>query len=106
MFPPPFEDFEALLAKIKAAGITPISFGSLDGWNAIHEYSAIQHLLVSLDYINNLTYGVNNVSFDIPENRQAAQILQDWAKAGFSPRAFLGLAMTTATISSKPETAP
>ena len=89
--PTTFEDFEALLAKIKAAGITPISFGSLDGWNAIHEYSAIQHLLVSLDYINNLTYGVNNVSFDIPENRQAAQILQDWAKAGYFTEGFSGI---------------
>ena len=64
--PTTFEDFEALLADIKAAGITPISFGSLDGWNAIHEYSAIQHLLVSLDYINNLTYGVNNFSEGFP----------------------------------------
>ena len=89
--PTTFEDFEALLAKIKAEGITPISFGSLDGWNAIHEYSAIQHLLVSLDYINNLTYGVNNVSFDIPENRQAAQILQDWAKAGYFTEGFPGI---------------
>ena len=89
--PTTFEDFEALLAKIKTEGITPISFGSLDGWNAIHEYSAIQHLLVSLDYINNLTYGVNNVSFDIPENRQAAQILQDWAKAGYFTEGFPGI---------------
>ena len=44
--PTTFEDFETLLAEIKDAGITPISFGSLDGWNAIHEFSAIQHLLV------------------------------------------------------------
>ncbi len=89
--PTTFEDFEALLAEIKDAGITPISFGSLDGWNAIHEFSAIQHLLVSLDYINNLTYGVNNVSFDTPENQQAAQILSDWAKAGNFSEGFAGI---------------
>ena len=89
--PTTFEDFEALLAEIKADGVTPISFGTLDGWNAIHEYSAIQHLLVSLDYINNLTYGVNNVSFDTPENRQAAQILQDWANAGYFSDGFPGI---------------
>ena len=88
--PTTFEDFETLLADIKAAGITPISFGSLDGWNAIHEFSAIQHLLVSLDYINNLTYGVNNVSFDTPENVQAARILQDWANAGYFSEGFPG----------------
>lgn len=89
--PTTFEEFEALLAEIKDAGITPISFGSLDGWNAIHEFSAIQHQLVSLDYINNFTYGVNNVSFDIPENRQAAQVLQDWANAGYFSDGFPGI---------------
>lgn len=89
--PTTFEDFEQLLADIKAAGITPIAFGSLDGWNAIHEYSAIQHLLVSLDYINNLTYGVNNASFDTPENREAAQILSDWAQAGYFTQGYPGI---------------
>ena len=89
--PTTFEDFEALLAEIKDAGITPISFGSLDGWNAIHEFSAIQHLLVDLDYINNLTYGVNDVSFDTPENQQAAQILSDWTKAGYFSEGFAGI---------------
>lgn len=89
--PTTFEDLEQLLADIKAAGLTPISFGSLDGWNAIHEFSAIQHLLVSLDYINNLTYGVNNVSFDTAENRQAAEILSNWAKAGYFSEGYAGI---------------
>lgn len=89
--PATFEEFETLLGEIKAKGITPISFGSLDGWNAIHEFSAIQHLLVSKDYINNLTYGVNNVSFDTPENQQAAQILLDWSKKGYFTEGFAGI---------------
>lgn len=89
--PTTFEDFEALLAEIKAAGITPISFGSLDGWNAIHEFSSIQHLLVSLDYINNFTYGVNNVSFDTEENQKAAEILLSWAKAGYFSEGYPGI---------------
>ncbi len=84
--PATFDEFEDLLAKIKAKGITPISFGSLDGWNAIHEFSAVQHILVSLDYINNFVYGVNNATFDTPENQQAAAVMQDWvAKDYFSP---------------------
>ena len=89
--PTTFEEFEALLATIKAAGVTPISFGSLDGWNAIHEFSAVQHLLVSLDYINNFTYGVNNVSFDIPENQQAAAVMQDWVDMGYFTDGFAGI---------------
>ena len=89
--PTTFEDFQDLLVKIKAENITPIAFGSLDGWNAIHEFSAIQHLLVSSDYINNLTYGVNNVSFDTEENQKAAQILLEWSQAGYFTDGFPGI---------------
>ncbi|HAE85434.1 MAG TPA: ABC transporter substrate-binding protein [Anaerolineaceae bacterium] len=89
--PQTFEEFESLLAEIKAAGITPISFGSLDGWNAIHEFSAIQHLLVTPEYINNLVYGVNNVSFDIPENQKAAEILLNWANSGYFTEGYAGI---------------
>ena len=89
--PTTFEEFEALLEKIKSSGITPISFGSLDGWNSIHEFSSIQHLLVSDDYINDLVYGVNNVSFDTPENQQAAQILQNWAQKGYFTEGYAGI---------------
>ena len=89
--PQTFEEFETLLAEIKAAGITPIAFGSLDGWNAIHEFSAIQHLLVTPEYINNLVYGVNNVSFDIPENQRAAEILLNWANSGYFTEGYAGI---------------
>ncbi len=89
--PQTFEEFETLLAEIKAAGITPIAFGSLDGWNAIHEFSAIQHLLVTPEYINNLVYGVNNVSFDIPENQKAAEILLNWANSGYFTEGYAGI---------------
>ena len=89
--PQTFEEFEVLLAEIKAAGITPISFGSLDGWNAIHEFSAIQHLLVTPEYINNLVYGVNNVSFDTPENQRAAEILLNWANSGYFTEGYAGI---------------
>jgi len=89
--PTTFDEFETLLATIKAAGVTPISFGSLDGWNAIHEFSAVQHLLVSLDYINNFVYGVNNVSFDTPENQEAARVMQDWVDKGYFTDGFPGI---------------
>lgn len=89
--PQTFEEFETLLAEIKAAGITPIAFGSLDGWNAIHEFSAIQHLLVTPEYINNLVYGVNDVSFDTPENQKAAEILLRWANSGYFTEGYAGI---------------
>lgn len=89
--PTTFDEFETLLATIKAAGVTPISFGSLDGWNAIHEFSAVQHLLVTPEYINDFVYGVNNVTFDTPENQEAARIMQDWVDKGYFTEEFSGI---------------
>ena len=89
--PATFDEFVKLLADAKAKGVTPISFGSLDGWNAIHEFSAVQHLLVTPEYINNLVYGVNNVSFDTPENREAARIMQEWVDKGYFSDGFAGI---------------
>ena len=89
--PATFEEFMSLLATIKAAGVTPISFGSLDGWNAIHEFSAIQHLLVSPEYINNLVYGTGAVSFDTLENQLAAQSLLLAASEGYFTDGYAGI---------------
>jgi raffinose/stachyose/melibiose transport system substrate-binding protein len=59
--PTTFDEFETLLATIKAAGVLPFLWLAV-GWNAIHEFSAVQHLLVTPEYINDFVYGVNNVS--------------------------------------------
>jgi raffinose/stachyose/melibiose transport system substrate-binding protein len=99
--PTTFDEFETLLATIKAAGVTPISFGSLDGWNAIHEFSSVQHLLVPLDYLNNFVYGVNNVSFDIPENQQAAAVMQDWVQNGYFTEGFAGIGYDDSNLAFK-----
>lgn len=89
--PASFTDFEALLATIKAAGYTPISFGSLEGWNAIHEFSAVQHLLVPLEEIDNFVFGINNANFDTTENQEAARIMQDWVGKGYFTDGFAGI---------------
>ena len=89
--PTTFDEFETLLAGIRDAGMTPISFGSLDGWNAIHEFSSVQHLLVTLDHINDFVFGVNNASFDTPENQEAARIMQDWVEKGYFSADFSGI---------------
>ena len=89
--PTTFDEFETLLAGIRDAGMTPISFGSLDGWNAIHEFSSVQHLLVTLDHINDFVFGVNDASFDTPENQEAARIMQDWVEKGYFSADFSGI---------------
>lgn len=89
--PTTFDEFQALLAQIKAAGVTPIAFGDLDGWPGIHEFSSVQHLLVTPQYMNDFVYGVNNVSFDTPENQEAAKTMQDWVDKGYFTDGFLGI---------------
>lgn len=89
--PTTFADFEKLLTEIKAKGIAPIVFGNLDGWPGIHEFSSVQHVLVDGRYVNDFTYGVNNASFDIEQNREAARIMQDWVDKGYFSDGFMGI---------------
>ncbi len=89
--PTTWDEFTQLLADIKAAGEVPIAFGSLDGWNAIHEFSAVQHVLATGDYIDDFVYLRNDVSFDTPENQQAAEIVQQWVEAGYFTEGFEGI---------------
>lgn len=96
--PTTWDEFTQLLADIEAAGETPIAFGNLDGWNGIHEFSAVQHVLVDGEYINDFVYGVNDVSFDTPENRQAAEIMQEWVEAGYFTEGFMGIGYDDVTV--------
>ena len=89
--PATWDEFTQLLADIKATGETPIAFGNLDGWNGIHEFSAVQHVLTNGKYLDDFIYGVNNASFDTPENRQAAEIVQGWVEAGYFTDGFPGI---------------
>ncbi len=89
--PQTFDEFQAMLAEIKATGEVPIAFGNLDRWTAIHAYSVIQHVLVTRDHLDNFVYGRPNTRFDIPENIEAAAILQDWVKKGYFTDDFAGI---------------
>ncbi|MBN2257625.1 MAG: extracellular solute-binding protein, partial [Anaerolineaceae bacterium] len=89
--PTTYDEFVGLLDTIKAAGETLIAFGSLDGWNAIHEFSAIQHIFVTGQYLDDFVYAVNNVSFDTPENQAAAAVLSNWATAGYFTDGYSGI---------------
>jgi raffinose/stachyose/melibiose transport system substrate-binding protein len=95
--PTTFDEFTQLLADIKATGTTPLAFGNLEGWPGIHEFSAVQHTLVQQDWLNNFVYGVNNVSFDTPENQEAARIMQDWVDQGYFTDGFMGIGYDDST---------
>lgn len=96
--PTTFDEFQALLVSIKDSGETPIAFGNLDGWPGIHEYSAVQHVLVDQQYMDDFVYGRSEVGFDIPENQEAAGIMQDWVEAGYFTDGFSGIGYDDNTV--------
>jgi raffinose/stachyose/melibiose transport system substrate-binding protein len=89
--PTTFDEFTQLVADIKAAGVTPLVFGNLDGWPGIHEFSSVQHILTDPEPINNFVYGTGDASFDTPENQEAASIMQEWVDASYFTDGFSGI---------------
>ncbi|MBK8047906.1 MAG: extracellular solute-binding protein [Anaerolineales bacterium] len=97
--PKTFAEFEAALAKLKEAGETPIAFGDLDGWPAIHTFSEAQGVFLGEEdpaYLDDFIYARGNVGFDNPANLKAAQKLVEWVDAGYFTPDFLGVAMDDA----------
>jgi raffinose/stachyose/melibiose transport system substrate-binding protein len=96
--PTTFEEFEALLQTIKDAGQTPLSFGSLDGWPAIHEYSAIQHPLSTVQAIDDFIFRREGATFVDDANLLAAQKLVGWSDAGYFPEGYEGMDYDNQTL--------
>ncbi|TQM38350.1 extracellular solute-binding protein [Pseudonocardia cypriaca] len=81
--PTTWEQFEAALAAVKAAGTTPIALGNVEGWPALHVFGTVQDQLVPADQITDLAFGRKGASWTTPENTQAAQRVAEWARAGY-----------------------
>jgi raffinose/stachyose/melibiose transport system substrate-binding protein len=90
--PTTFAGFEQAIEAAKQAGEVPIQFGNNDAFAGIHEYGVIQDQLATVDYLTDFVFGLQGtaLSFDTPENLEAATILQDWAKAGYFTPGFGG----------------
>lgn len=88
--PQTFEEFEAALAQLKEAGITPIVYGGLEGWPGIHLYGAIQHLYADREYLDDLVFGRGG-SFVTEGNLEAAQTLVDWVENEYFTPGFAGI---------------
>jgi raffinose/stachyose/melibiose transport system substrate-binding protein len=90
--PKTFAEFEAALEKLKAAGETPIMYGNLDGWPAIHTYGELESLYIEdPTYLDNFIFGRGDVSFDIPANVQGAAKYKEWADRGYFLADFNGI---------------
>jgi raffinose/stachyose/melibiose transport system substrate-binding protein len=85
--PATLEEFEALLAAAKEAGLQPIM-----QWNAAASGGGLafplQNLMASLGPvtpINEWIYQKEGATIDTPSNLEAAQHLQQWIEAGYFP---------------------
>ncbi|MFI6596025.1 ABC transporter substrate-binding protein [Nonomuraea sp. NPDC050536] len=88
--PKTWDDFQAALAKAKAAGETPLMLGNLDKWPAIHVFGTVQGQNVPADQISTLGFGRKGGSWNTPENTKAAQQLVDWVDKGYFNKGFNG----------------
>lgn len=90
--PATFAEFEQDLDVAKQAGEVPIQFGNNDAFPGIHEYAVIQDQMAPTSYLTDFIFGRkrNELSFDTPENVQAATTLQDWAQKGYFTPGFGG----------------
>jgi raffinose/stachyose/melibiose transport system substrate-binding protein len=96
--PQTLEEFEAALAALKDAGSTPIMFGSLDGWPAIHTLGAIQHSYATVDEVDAFTFRLEGGTYDTEANLLGAQKFVDWISAGYFPEGFEGMDYDNATM--------
>lgn len=90
--PATFAELASDLEVAKQAGEVPIQFGNNDAFAGIHEYGVVQDQMAPVDYLTGFVFGGQGgqLSFDTPENLQAATTLQDWAKAGYFTPGFGG----------------
>ncbi len=90
--PTTLDQFAQDLETAKQAGIVPIQFGNNDAFPGIHEYAIVQDRMASVDYLTDLIFGTqrDQLSFDTPENVEAARTLQDWVNKGYFTPGFGG----------------
>lgn len=95
--PTTLEEFEAVAQAIQAAGQTPIVFGSLDGWPAIHEYGALQNVYTTGEALDSLIFRFEDATFEDEANLAAANKLVQWVDGGYFSPGFEGMDYDNAT---------
>ena len=89
--PKDWASFEAALAKAKSKGETPLQFGNLEKWPAVHVFGVVQGATVPATDIRKLGFGNSGASWTTDQNTSAAQTLVDWADKGYFTSGFNGL---------------
>ena len=92
-------EFESVLMSLVEAGKTPIVFGSLDGWPAIHTLGAIQHAYSTREEADAFTFGQEGGTYATEGNLTGAQKMVEWVNAGYFSPGFEGMDYDNATFS-------
>lgn len=89
--PSTFEEFEAALATIKAAGITPIATGGGDAWPLAHVWEQLIHTNVPFEHLTALEVDMDpDARYDTPEMIEATAKLLEWFELGYFNDGMLG----------------
>jgi raffinose/stachyose/melibiose transport system substrate-binding protein len=94
--PKTFAQFQASLAKAKAAGIPPIMVGNLDRWPMGHVFMVLQAHFDSPSAIADWTYGRPGATFDDAGTKKAAAVLEQWGAKGYFEDGWNGVSQTAA----------
>jgi raffinose/stachyose/melibiose transport system substrate-binding protein len=94
--PTTFAQFQASLAKAKAAGVPPIMVGNLDRWPMGHVFMVLQAHFDNPGAIANWTYGRPGATFDDAGTRKAAAVLEQWGAKGYFEDGWNGVSQTAA----------
>ena len=89
--PETFADLEAAMQTFKDNGVTPLVFGNLDPWPAIHLFGEIHGTMTTREYLDGLIYRQGDKSWDTDEIKQAAAKLQEWKQNGYLLQGFEGI---------------
>lgn len=89
--PTTFEEFEAILATLKEADITPIATGGGDAWPLAHVWEQLIHTMVPFEHLTALEVDLDPAArYDIPEMVAAAAKVLEWSEAGYFNEGMLG----------------
>jgi raffinose/stachyose/melibiose transport system substrate-binding protein len=89
--PTTMEELAADLPIAKAAGEVPIMLGNSDQWSATHIFSDIAATKQDPKDIAAWVGGKPGATFETNGNKQAADVITDWAKAGYFDTGYDGL---------------
>lgn len=89
--PTTLDGLEEAFQQLLDAGETPLVFGNLDGWTAIHLFGNIHGTMTTREYLDGIIYRTGEQSFEDQSIIEAAGRLQDWVSNGYLLDGFEGI---------------